>query len=54
MASCSRSSTLSTYTVMLVTSMAYSSSHSCVAATGEGGVVVYPWSLCPVTLGRSR
>ena len=52
MVSCSRSPTLSTYGVMLVTSMAYSSSHSCVGAPGEG-LVVYPWSPGPVTSGRS-
>ena len=52
--SCSGSSTLSTYAVMSVTSMAYSSSHSCVGAPGDGGVVVYPWSPGPVTSGRSR
>ena len=44
MVSCSGSSTLST---------AYSSSHSCVGAPREGGVVVYPWSPGPVTSGRS-
>ena len=51
--SCSTSSTLSTYAVMSVTSMTYSSSHSCVWAPGDGGVVVYPWSASPVTSGRS-
>ena len=50
---CSGSSTLSVYAVMLVTSIAYSSSHSCVGAPGDGGVVVYPWSSSPVTSGRS-
>ena len=35
--SCSRSSTLSTYAVMSVTSTAYSSSHSCVGVPGGGG-----------------
>ena len=53
MVSCSGSSTLSTFAVMSVTSEAYSSSHSCVGAPGEGGVAVYPWSPGPVTLGRS-
>ena len=52
MVSCSRSSTLSTFAVMSMTSMAYSSSHSCAGAPGEGGVVVYPWSPGPVTSGR--
>ena len=54
MVSCSGSSTLSTYAVMSATSMAYSSSRSCVGAPGDGGVVVYPWSPGPVTSGRSR
>ena len=54
MVSCSPSSTLSTYPVMSVTSMAYSSLHSCVGAPGDGGVVVYPRSPGPVTSGRSR
>ena len=54
MVSCSGSSTLSTYAIMSVTSMAYSSSHSCVGTPGEGGVVGYPWSPCPVTSGRLR
>ena len=53
MVSCSGSSTLSTYTVMSMTSTAYSSSHSCVGVPGEGGAVVYPWSPSPVTSGRS-
>ena len=53
MESCFGSSTLSTYAVMFVTSTAYSPSHSCVGAPGEGGVVVYPWSPGPVTSGRS-
>ena len=52
MLSCSEFSTLSTYAVKSVTSMAYSSSHSCVGAPGEKGLVVYPWSPGPVTLGR--
>ena len=52
MVSCSGSFTLSTYGIMLVTSMAYSSSNSCVGAPGEGVVVVYPLSPCPVTSGR--
>ena len=45
MVSCSGSSTLSTYDVMSVTSMAYSSSHSCVGVPGDwggGGVPVEP------------
>ena len=54
MVSCSASSTLSTYAIMLVMSMAYSSSHACVGAPGEGGLVVYPWSPCFVTSGRLR
>ena len=54
MVPCSGSSTLSTYAVMSVTSMAYSSSHSCVGAPGEAGVAVYPRSPCPVTSDRSR
>ena len=54
MMSCSGSSTLSTYVVMSVTLMAYPSSHSSVGAPGEGGVVVYPCSPCPVTSVRSR
>ena len=45
------SSTLSMYGVMSVTSTAYSSSLSCVGVPG-GGVVVYPWSPCPVLSGR--
>ena len=53
MVSCSGSSTLSTYAVMLVTSTAYSSSHTCVGAPGEGVVVVYRWSPGPVKSGRS-
>ena len=54
MVSCSGSSTLSTYAVMSVMSMAYPSSHSLVGAHGDGGVVVYPWCPGPVTSGRSR
>ena len=52
MVSCSASSTLSTYEIMSL--MAYSSSHSCVGAPGDGGVVVYPCSPCPMMSGRSR
>ena len=51
--SCSGSSTLSMYAIMLVTSTAYSSSHSCVGVPGGGGAVVYQWSPGPVTSGRS-
>ena len=54
MVSCSAFSTLSKYAVMSVKSIAYSSSHSCVGAPGEGLVVLYAWSPCPMTLGRSR
>ena len=54
MLSCSGSFTLSMYAVMSVTLKAYSSSHSCVDAPGDGGVVVYLWSPGPVTSGRSR
>ena len=53
MVSCSGSSTLSTYAVMSVTLMAYSSSHSSVGAPRDGGVMVYPWSPGPVTSDRS-
>ena len=40
MVSCSGSSTLSTYAVISVTSMAYSWSHSCAWVPGEGGLEV--------------
>ena len=52
MVSCSGSPTLSRYAIMSVTSMAYSSSHSCVGAPGGEGVEVYPWSPGPVMSGR--
>ena len=54
MVSCSGSSTLSTCAVMLVTSMAYCSSLSCVGAPGEQGLVVHPCSPCPMLSGRPR
>ena len=54
MVSCSQSSTLSTYTVMSVTSMGYSSSPSFVGAPPGKGLVVYPWSSRLVKSGRMR